>query len=93
MVMLLKLWFTSKRKFVQIDATNEAFQALKDNLVQASILVLLDFAKQFIIETDALGFSGSGFTLRGHLIAYFNKKLPLHLCKMSSFVWELHAMI
>lgn len=33
----------------------EAFQALKQALISAAVLELLDFSKPFVVETDASG--------------------------------------
>lgn len=54
----------------------EAFQLLKQALTIAPILQLLDFSKQFIIETDA-STKGIGAVLQqeGHPIAYISKAL------------------
>lgn len=43
--------------FVWSDACESAFQQLKQSLVQAPVLAYPDFAKPFIVHTDASGFS------------------------------------
>lgn len=55
----------------------DAFLTLKEALMKASILALLDFSKRYIIEVDAFGTTiGAALTEDSHLISYFNKKLP-----------------
>ena len=60
--------------FVWTDTTQKSFEALKDALVKAPVLVIPDFAKTFVIETDASGV-GIGAVLQqdGHPIAYISK--------------------
>lgn len=47
-----------------------------------------------MVETDALGI-GVGVVLlqRSHPIAYFSKKIRLHLRKASAYVRELYAIV
>jgi hypothetical protein len=59
--------------FVWNSDTQQAFQALKAALVQAPVLAIPNFAKLFVIETDA---SGGGIRVvlqqEGHPIAYIS---------------------
>lgn len=59
--------------FVWNSDTHQAFEALKAALVQASVLAIPNFAKLFVIETDA---SGGGIRVvlqrEGHPIAYIS---------------------
>jgi hypothetical protein len=58
------------------DEAQKAFEALKEALVQTSVLSIPDFSQQFVVETDTSG-SGIGAVLqkRGHPIAYISKAL------------------
>ena len=53
---------------------DEAFQRLKQAMVQALVLALPDFSKLFIVEANALG-NGLGVLLmqEGRLIAFYSK--------------------
>lgn len=62
--------------FLWTNICEEAFQLLKKSLVSAPVLSLPNFAKPFVIETDASEI-GIGAILQqdGHPIAYVNKAL------------------
>ena len=62
--------------FVWTPVTEEAFQALKQALIQAPVLALPDFLRQFVVETDASA-TGVGAILMQdtHPVAYLSKAL------------------
>jgi hypothetical protein len=64
-------------QFQWTPAAEQAFQLLKERLVQAPVLSVPNFEQPFVLETDASDF-GIGAVLMqfGHPIAYLNK----HLC-------------
>ena len=83
-----------KDNFVWTEVTYKAFKDLKKALCSAPILALPNLSKPFIVEIDALRTGiGAVFLQDKHLIAYFSKKLPLHLRKASTYVWELYASV
>jgi hypothetical protein len=66
--------------FVWTQETDSSFQLLKQVLIKAPVLSLPNFAKPFVIDTDACD-SGVGAILQqdGHPIAYMSKPLsPRH---------------
>ena len=83
-----------KDQFHWNDKATEAFNQLKRALCTAPILQLPNFCKPFIVEIDASG-TGVGAVLlqQSQSVAYFSKKMPLHLRKASAYVRELHAIV
>jgi hypothetical protein len=62
--------------FVWTDATETAFQALKQALISAPVLALPDFSQQFIVETDACDVGiGAVLSQKGHPLAYVSRSL------------------
>nr|GFA99071.1 hypothetical protein [Tanacetum cinerariifolium] len=69
-----------KNAFGWNDTAQEAFLQFKESMIQALVLDLPDFEKEFVVETDASG-TGLGVMLQqgGHPIAYIRKTLaPKH---------------
>uniref|UniRef100_A0A0A9D2Z3 Integrase catalytic domain-containing protein n=1 Tax=Arundo donax TaxID=35708 RepID=A0A0A9D2Z3_ARUDO len=62
--------------FVWTSEKEQSFQVLKEALVQAPVLALSDFSKQFTIETDACEYGIGAVLLQdGHPLAYLSKAL------------------
>ena len=85
------------KKGVQFQWTpqaQEAFQLLKTALVQALVLALPDFTKQFIIETDASdeGF-GAVLMQENHPISYLSKSVGPKNRALSTYEKECMAVI
>ena len=71
----------------------EAFQALKQALITAPVLALIDFSQPFVLETDASG-QGIGAMLmqQGKPIAYYSSVLCAQNCLLSTYEKEALAM-
>lgn len=80
--------------FVWTSTTEQAFQALKYALTSAPVLVLPDFHKTFVIETDASD-KGIGAVLQqgGHPIAYVSKALGPKSQGLSTYEKESLAIL
>jgi hypothetical protein len=80
--------------FVWSSNTQEAFDTLKTALVQAPVLAIPDFNKQFILETDAseVGF-GVVLMQEGHPVAYLSKQVCPRNQALSTYEKECMAII
>jgi len=80
--------------FVWTPNTKQAFQLLKQALIQAPVLALPDFSKQFVLETDAsdAGF-GAVLMQEGHPIAYLSKPLSGPNQGLSTYEKECMAIL
>jgi hypothetical protein len=82
-----------KDSFQWSDVAAEAFHHLKHAITSAPVLVLPDFSKPFILETDASGIGiGAVLSQAGHPIAYFSKKLGPTSQKQSAYLREFRAI-
>ncbi|GJW14512.1 ty3-gypsy retrotransposon protein [Tanacetum coccineum] len=82
-----------KKNFKWSHEAQSAFKTLKHALLTALVLVLPDFSKPFIIETDASGQSiGAILSQNGNPIAFFSKKLSPKMQQASTYVRELYAI-
>lgn len=80
--------------FAWMDATETAFQLLKEKLTSAPVLALPDFAKIFTVETDACD-AGIGAVLQqqGHPIAFMSKALCPKFRGLSTYEKEYLVVI
>ena len=80
--------------FVWTNTTEAAFLALKEALVNAPVLAIPNFAKQFVLETDAseVGF-GAVLMQEGHLVAYLSKLVCDKNKALSTYEKECMAII
>lgn len=66
---------------------------MKQALLEAPILVIIDLFKQFVIETNASRVAVGAVSLHEeYLLSFFGKRLPLHLKKASTYVRKLYAI-
>ncbi|GKC03690.1 retrotransposon-related protein, partial [Tanacetum coccineum] len=72
----------------------EVFKVLKQSMIEALVLALLDFQSEFTIETDASG-TGLGAILQqgGHPITYLSKSLEYRHWSLSTYEKELMAVV
>ncbi|XP_073354821.1 uncharacterized protein [Aegilops tauschii subsp. strangulata] len=80
--------------FIWTPTAEAAFSALKQALVQAPVLALPDFRKQFVVETDASA-TGIGAVLMqgGHPVAYLSKALAPRNLGLSAYEKECLALL
>nr|KYP42071.1 Retrovirus-related Pol polyprotein from transposon 17.6 [Cajanus cajan] len=80
--------------FIWGEAQEKAFSDLKENLTNAPILALPNFAQTFELECDASSF-GIGVVLLqgGHPIAYFSEKIHGATLNYPTYDKELYALI
>ncbi|GKC46095.1 transposon ty3-G gag-pol polyprotein [Tanacetum coccineum] len=83
-----------KQGFVWNKDAECAFYKLKEAMMQAPVLALPNFGKEFIIETDASG-TGIGAVLQqdGHPIAYMSKSLFTKHQALSTYEKEFLAVL
>lgn len=76
------------------EAAKKAFHTLKQAMIQAPVLALPDFAKQFVVEFDASG-TGLGAVLmqNDQPIAYYNKALSGRALGRSTYEKDLMAIV
>ncbi|GJV35896.1 putative reverse transcriptase domain-containing protein [Tanacetum coccineum] len=81
-------------KYVWGVEQEEAFQALKDNLCDAPILMLPDGVEDFVVYCDASN-QGLGCVLmqRGKVIAYASRQLKIHEKNYTTHDLELGAVV
>ena len=74
--------------------TQDAFDLLKSALVNAPVLAVPDYSKQFVIETDAsdAGF-GAVLMQEGHPISYLSKPLRDRNRALSTYEKECMALL
>lgn len=77
-LLILSLIYKKKDSFVWTEDVIIAFNKLKQALISSPVLILPDFTKTFVVETDASGL-GIGVVLMqdNHPIAYISKALEL----------------
>jgi len=73
--------------------SQQAFDSLKTTLTYAPVSALPNFAKPFVLETDASG-TGIGAILSqdSHPIAFFLKKMSPLMQKQSAYAQEMYAI-
>jgi hypothetical protein len=80
--------------FVWTGVTEEAFQLLKQSLVEAPVLKLPDFSRKFVIDTDACDTRvGAVLQQDGHPIAYMSKPLSPKNRGLSKYEKECIAIL
>ena len=83
-----------KNSFEWSPSAQEAFAKLKSAMVQAPVLGLPNFDKEFIVETDACGTGIDTVLMQdGHPLAYLSKALSLKHQALSTYEKEFLAVI
>jgi hypothetical protein len=80
-------------KFTWSPEAELAFTTLKEKMTSTPVLVLPDFSKTFVIETDASSIAiGAVLSQDGHPIAFFSKKMCNRMKNSSVYVREMFAI-
>lgn len=90
----LTLLLKNHKSFNWTTHAQEAFEALKKNMSSTPVLVLPDFNKPFIIETDTCASRiGAMLLWEGHPLAYYSKALGQINQKLSIHEKEFRAIM
>lgn len=85
---------TRKDQFGWNEEATVAFEQLKQRMLQAPILIMPNFTRNFVVETDASGYGiGAVLSQEGHPIAYFSKVLGVWARLKSIYEKELMAIV
>lgn len=80
-------------KFLWNQEAEQSFTTLKDKMITTPVLILPDFTKPFIVETDASAIAiGVVLSQEGHPIAFFSKKMCGRMQTASVYVREMFAI-
>nr|GEU62195.1 retrotransposable element Tf2 [Tanacetum cinerariifolium] len=83
-----------KNSFLWSDDSQRAFEKLKQTMVKALVLKLLDISKEFTLKTDASGVGlGAVLLQEGHPIAFLSKTLSSKHELMSTYEKEFLAVV
>jgi hypothetical protein len=83
-----------QKVFKWTEATQEAFDRLKQAMVSTPVLAFPDFSKEFIVETNACDTGiGAVLTQEGHPIAYFSKGLSIANQRLSTYEKEFITVL
>ena len=91
---LLTHLLTKGTPFVWTPITDQAFQVLKQALIEAPVLVIPDFSKTFTLETDACDHGlGAVLMQENHPVAYLSKPLCPKNQALSTYEKECMAIL
>nr|GFB99579.1 reverse transcriptase [Tanacetum cinerariifolium] len=80
--------------FVWTLESREAFEKLKQHMIELPTLALPDFLIPFDVTTDASGSAiGAVLSPRDHPLAFFSKKLSSRMQAASTYIREMYAII
>ncbi|XP_062112214.1 transposon Ty3-I Gag-Pol polyprotein isoform X1 [Humulus lupulus] len=83
-----------KDNFVWTEQATTAFLQLKHAMTETPVLLLPDFSKLFVIESDASNVGIEAVLMQeGHPIAFFSKKLGPKFVGTSAYLRELRAIV
>jgi hypothetical protein len=80
-------------RFLWSTDTEFAFTTLKKKMTETPVLVLPNFSKTFIVETDASAVAiGAVLSQENHPLAFFSKKMCPRMQAASTYVREMYAI-
>lgn len=82
-----------KKDFEWSKAANRTFLELKDKMIQAPIMKLLDFFKVFEVAFDALGAGIGVLSQENYQVAFFSEKLNDAKLRYSTYDKEFYAVV
>ncbi|GLT61287.1 hypothetical protein SLA2020_340060 [Shorea laevis] len=82
-----------KNNFAWTAAVEGAFENLKEAMVQAPVLALPDFSKEFVVECDASGVGIGAVLHQGRPIAFLSRALQGAQLLLSTYEKEILALV